>query len=284
MNVEIYSKPNCHLCEEAKAVLLEVQKEIPFELLEVDIEKDPVLKERFKTEVPVVFVDGRKLFTHRVDREELVKRLERARAFSLGTLDPQKTLSRTAPVSRTTKWAFAIIAVGSIAGLLAAKGYSKFVLDRDRAVESLNLIPDGRLAPPFQVVLSDQQPRTLANYKGKLLVLNYFATWCGPCREELPSMNQLALQTKGENIAVLAVSVQEDWPTLKKFFGGQVPAFELGLDESGNSAAAYERRESLMFPETFIVTPAGQVVAKIEGARDWTDPVMLRWLRRLSEG
>lgn len=97
-------------------------------------------------------------------------------------------------------------------------------------------------------------------------------------------MNDLARQTAGENIQVLAVSVQEDWPTLQKFFAGQVPAFELGLDESGRSASAYERRDQLMFPETFIVTPAGKVVAKFEGARDWTDPAMLRWLRKLANG
>jgi len=284
MNVELYSRPNCHLCDEAKATLLEVQKEIDFELLEVNIETDPLLKERFLRDVPVVFVDGKAWFKHKVDKEDLKKRLDRARSFSLGTLDPQKTLSRTAPVSRSTKIGFSILVVAAIVAVFASKAYVKLVLDPARGVESLSPVHQDRPAPDFAVEAQGGPARTLASYPGKLLVLNFFATWCGPCRDEMPSMNALAQQTKGENIAVVAVDVQEDWPTLKKFFGEQNPAFDVMLDASGAAATAYEQKKGLQFPETFLITPSGKVVAKFEGARDWTDPAMLRYLRGLSRG
>jgi len=286
MNVEIYSRPGCHLCEQAKAVLLQVQQEIPFELLEVDIERDPLLLERFKTEIPVVFVDGRKLSHHKVDVEALRNRLERARSFSMGTLDPQKTLSRTAPVSRGTKTVFAVVAVLAIAGVFASKGYTKFVLDRQRALEGLELVAQDRPAPDFSVEAPGGKVRTISGYQGKLLVLNFFATWCGPCREEMPSMEVLARQVKAEGISVLAVDEQEDWATINSFFSGKTPSFDLALDASGAAAEAYELRPQgkLMFPETFIVTPKGRVVAKFEGPRDWTDATLVRYLRSLARG
>jgi thiol-disulfide isomerase/thioredoxin len=281
MNVEIYSKPGCTLCDEAKELLLDVQKRIPFELLEVDIEKDPLLLKRFGEEIPVVFVDGRKAFKLRIDRGELENRLERARAFSLGTLDPQKTLSRTAPVSRGTKIAFAIAVVLGILSVFGSKLYSRLVLDEERAIAGLELMVQNRPAPDF--LLSTQQggARPISAYKGKVVLLNFFATWCGPCREEMPSMDALAKALKGEQFEVVAVDVQEDWGTVDKFFGATPPAFQLALDASGKAAEAYEEKRDLMFPETFVIDREGRVVAKVEGPRNWSEPAAVHYLRRL---
>jgi len=77
LRVEIYSKRDCCLCDEAKAVLDRVRAEVPFELVEVDIEGDAQLMERFRTEIPVIFVGGRKAFKYRVDEAELRRRLAR---------------------------------------------------------------------------------------------------------------------------------------------------------------------------------------------------------------
>lgn len=74
--VEIYSKADCCLCEEAKAVLERVRRQIPFDLREVDITGDPALYERFREEIPVVFVNGRKAFKYRVDERLLRQRLQ----------------------------------------------------------------------------------------------------------------------------------------------------------------------------------------------------------------
>jgi peroxiredoxin/glutaredoxin len=283
MNVELYSKPNCSLCDQARSVLLEVQKRIPFELLEVDIEKDPVLLERYRHDIPVVFVDGKAWFKHKVDASELEKRLERARAFNMGTLDPQKTLSRTAPVSRATKVGFALTVLLAIAAVFASKGYSKLVLDPERAIEGLDLIKQNRPAPDFALQDADGKSLALSSYRGKVLVLNFYATWCEPCREEVPSLNDLAKTLASDpHVQVLAVSVQEDWPTIHKFFGAQPPSFALALDQSSMAARAYEQKDNLQFPETFIIAPDGKVMAKIEGPRDWTEPAMLHYLHKLA--
>ena len=75
--VEIYTKRDCCLCDEAKQVLTRVRAELPFELAEIDIEGDPTLMEKFRTEIPVIFVGGRKAFKYRVDEQELRRRLAR---------------------------------------------------------------------------------------------------------------------------------------------------------------------------------------------------------------
>ncbi len=81
MRIEIYSKPDCSLCEKAKQIILQVQKRIPFELTEVNIEEDRTLFEKFQYDIPVIFIDGRKAFKHRLGEEELESRVRR----TLGT-------------------------------------------------------------------------------------------------------------------------------------------------------------------------------------------------------
>ena len=77
MHIEIYSKPDCHLCDEAKAVLRTAQRRIPFTLAEIDIQSDPALFERYRYDIPVVFIDGHKAFKHRIDPKRLEQRLRR---------------------------------------------------------------------------------------------------------------------------------------------------------------------------------------------------------------
>jgi len=77
MIVEIYSKPQCSLCDEAKEVLARVRRRIPFDLREVDITQDPTLFEQYRYDVPVVFVNGHKAFKHHLDAKVVEQRLRR---------------------------------------------------------------------------------------------------------------------------------------------------------------------------------------------------------------
>jgi len=75
IKVEIYSKSDCHLCDEAKSVLSKVQQEIPFDFFEVDITSNRELFTEYKEQIPVVFICGKKAFKFRVNEKELRKRL-----------------------------------------------------------------------------------------------------------------------------------------------------------------------------------------------------------------
>ncbi len=75
IKVEIYSKPDCHLCDEAKSVLLAAQKKFFFNLIEVDITTDKILVEEYEEQIPGVFINDRKAFKFHIDEIELCKRL-----------------------------------------------------------------------------------------------------------------------------------------------------------------------------------------------------------------
>ncbi len=77
ITVKIYSKPNCHLCDEAKTVLQTVRNQIPFELNEINIEADPDYYNLYKEQIPVIFINDQKAFKFKVTEKELRKRLQR---------------------------------------------------------------------------------------------------------------------------------------------------------------------------------------------------------------
>ena len=75
VNITIYSKKDCHLCDSAKETLLKLQQEIPFSLTEIDIEEDNMAFEKYKHLIPVIEIDGKKVFTYRINENELKKLL-----------------------------------------------------------------------------------------------------------------------------------------------------------------------------------------------------------------
>ena len=75
--MEVYGKRDCCLCDEAKAILVKVRREVPFDLCEVDIESAPELYATYKERIPLVFVNGRPAFKFRVEEEDLRRRLAR---------------------------------------------------------------------------------------------------------------------------------------------------------------------------------------------------------------
>jgi len=82
LTLTLYSRADCCLCEEMKAVLAQVQEDLPFTLEQIDISTDPELESRFGQEIPVLFVNGRKAFKYRLTAGELRRRLARERVVS----------------------------------------------------------------------------------------------------------------------------------------------------------------------------------------------------------
>lgn len=77
VEVEIYSRPGCHLCDDAKAVIERVRRRFAFELRVTDIESDPVLEKEYGSEIPVIFINGNKAFKYHVDEAELEKKVKK---------------------------------------------------------------------------------------------------------------------------------------------------------------------------------------------------------------
>jgi thiol-disulfide isomerase/thioredoxin len=115
------------------------------------------------------------------------------------------------------------------------------------------------------------------------VVVNFWATWCPPCRDEMPSMEMLnrRFQQKGLNVKLLAVSVDEDWREVNRFFGETKPTFTVLWDKDKRSSTAYSTHK---YPETYIIAPDGRVAAKFTGPRDWYNQATVQYFDDLVAG
>lgn len=127
----------------------------------------------------------------------------------------------------------------------------------------------GKVAPDFS--LPDLQDRTirLSDFRGKVVFLNFWATWCKPCKEEMPSMEVLYKTFEGDGLVVLAVSI--DRVTTKQNIPPFVKSLNLTFPILVDSWGQTDKRYKLTgVPETYIIDQAGVLREKVIGPRDWT--------------
>lgn len=145
---------------------------------------------------------------------------------------------------------------------------------RERAGPCLALeaVEDRRAAPGF--ALSDRKGRThkLSDYRGHLVMLNFWATWCPPCVEEAPALEALARAFEGRGLAVLAVSVDDGWEEVDGFVGGggfgtETPKLTVLLDTPRKVTQGFGTSK---FPETYLVDREGRVLYRFINKRDWS--------------
>ena len=136
-----------------------------------------------------------------------------------------------------------------------------------------------RPAPDFLLPDVRGQAVRLSQLKGKVILLNIWATWCGPCRQEMPTMETLAHKLSGEDFVVLAVSQDVDGAiTVKPYLQEGGYTFPVLLDVQGEVGRKYGVTG---YPETFIIDRQGQVVYHHIGYHDWAQPHIEETLRRL---
>ncbi|MEJ2345026.1 MAG: TlpA disulfide reductase family protein [Gammaproteobacteria bacterium] len=136
-----------------------------------------------------------------------------------------------------------------------------------------------RPAPDFDLPDVDGHRHRLSDYRGKLVVLNFWATWCPPCRREMPSMERARRALKGDKIVILAVDVGEDEDTVFKFTADFPVRFPLLLDRKGKVVKEYP---VVGLPTTYIINAKGYITHRAVGSRDWDAPAMLKRLRKLA--
>jgi len=119
----------------------------------------------------------------------------------------------------------------------------------------------------------DDLPITASNFGGKLLVLNFWATWCPPCVEEMPSLDQFQRRFASSGVVVLGVSVDKDEKLYRDFLAKARVSFLTARDPDNKINAEYG---TLKFPETYIIDARGKVVRKIISNTDWMSERMLK--------
>ncbi len=134
------------------------------------------------------------------------------------------------------------------------------------------------LAPDFKLSDLDGEMYSLANYRGKPLIINFWATWCPPCRAELPSMNRAWEKIKDEGINMVAINVGESEDTVFAFMGEYPIAFTVLLDETGEIINQWSVKG---LPTTFILNKEGKLMYRAIGGRAWDSDELLDIVRQL---
>jgi peroxiredoxin len=167
------------------------------------------------------------------------------------------------------------IVVGVIVAVLAAG-----------AILGIKLAPEifpvevGSSAPAFEATdLKTGQKTTLADFRGQVVLLNVWATWCEPCKIEMPSMEQLERELGPRGLKIVAVSIDEGGPdVVRQFVRDYSLTFRVLHDPSRHIERVYQ---TTGVPESFVINRQGKIVKKVIGAADWDATVNKDLMRRL---
>lgn len=146
--------------------------------------------------------------------------------------------------------------------------------------KGLTALQERTEAPDFDLLDIDGVGHRLSTYRGKVLIINFWATWCPPCREEMPSMQRAWEVLEQEDILMLAINVGEDEDTIFQFTANYPVEFPLLMDRDSAVVGAWPVRG---LPTTFVVDPQGHLAYRAVGGREWDDEVLLEQVRALKE-
>jgi peroxiredoxin len=136
----------------------------------------------------------------------------------------------------------------------------------------------GVVTPPLELNDLDGKTHRLADYRGKTVLINFWATWCKPCRDEMPSIERLRASLQGQPFAVLAVNVGESAEKAREFAASMPLGFPLLLDRDTKASRAWGAR---ILPATFVLGPDGVARFSYLGELDWAKPEVRAQVEKL---
>jgi thiol-disulfide isomerase/thioredoxin len=136
------------------------------------------------------------------------------------------------------------------------------------------------MATEFTLQSLDGKKVSLSSFKGKLVFLSFWATWCGPCKQELPSVQAMYNKLKAKGFEIIAVDVMEDQKTVSNFVKANAMTFPVLLDSSGSVGRDYDAGS---IPTNYILDRNGKILARIVGydGIEWTDPGRIALFEKL---
>ncbi|MEE2987174.1 MAG: TlpA disulfide reductase family protein [Nitrospinota bacterium] len=134
-------------------------------------------------------------------------------------------------------------------------------------------------ATDFTLKTPEGSEITLEKYRGKYLLLNFWATWCGPCKIEMPSLEALYKKFKSEKFEVLGISNDMFGATVVvPFMEAHKLSFPVALDQRLKVSHEYG---VVSLPTSFLIDPEGKIIGVLQGAEDWTQPSTLEYFKEL---
>jgi peroxiredoxin len=168
-----------------------------------------------------------------------------------------------------------------LALVLIVLGVGGFVLYMSLQSPRSTVIGEGDAAPDWNLRSVKGAPVSLSQLRGEIVFLNFWATWCAPCLEEMPSMERLYAQFEGRGLKMVAVSVDDDEVAVKNFLSENNITLPILLDPGGKVSRRYG---TFKYPETYLIDGRGVVAKKIVGPRNWDDRTLHGVIEALLSG
>ncbi len=140
------------------------------------------------------------------------------------------------------------------------------------------IVLDGKPAPPLKLADMDGKPFDLQDAKGRWAFVHFWASWCGPCRKEMPTIQAMSEQLAGRNLEVVMVNTAETDDTVFSFMGIVAPDLMPLMDYDGTVTETWQPRG---LPSTFLVDPQGALRYLALGGRPWNKPEYIQFLEKI---
>lgn len=141
------------------------------------------------------------------------------------------------------------------------------------------IVLDGKNVPPLKLKNMDGEPFDLANSKGHWVFVHFWASWCGPCRKEMPTIQSMSTQFKADKLEIVLVNTAESDDTVFSFMGIVAPDLTPLLDYDGLVTEAWQPRG---LPSTYLVDPQGKLRYLALGGRPWDKPEYVQFLSKVA--
>jgi len=166
--------------------------------------------------------------------------------------------------------------------LVGGSLYLGFAGSQRLQFEPQKSVGEGDVAPDFTLQDTEGNRISLSDLRGKVVLVNFWATWCPPCRAEMPSMDALNDAMADEDFVMLAINIEENGRTIVPEFLAKNPhRFPVLFDDQGVVQKSYGVYK---FPESYIVSKDGVIDDKVIGAIDWAHPETIAYLKSLTKG
>ncbi len=183
-----------------------------------------------------------------------------------------------APRSRSRRAWAGLAVVGGLFGAVSLWRWARQALDDGEVAVHLHARPRQQVDLRFQD--SEGRPTDLAAYRGRLVLLNIWATWCAPCREELPTLDALQAQLGGPGFTVIALSIDKGGLPVAQPFLERIGVTNLRAF-ADNFGEATDRYAATGVPLVLVIDPQGREIGRRLGRATWDNPATVALLRRL---
>jgi thiol-disulfide isomerase/thioredoxin len=139
-------------------------------------------------------------------------------------------------------------------------------------------VSDTVMAPPLRLANSDGEVTDLAELRGRWVMVHFWASWCGPCRVEMPTVQAMSKQPVARRMELVLVNTAESEDTIFEFLPVVAPDLDTLRDADGKATELWAPRG---LPSTYLIDPKGAIRFIALGGRDWNSPAFLSWLDQL---